>query len=330
MLHCGGAYLAVPHQTQPLSPASQGPCQRRVLPPLRLRMPGMLEAADCTATPREGMASILHPPASKSWAVGQRCPGRDCLGSCNVQVHGLWVLETVWGGGGVRRSLVWLHAWRCLAIRGAARRRPQGAMLAFGSCTRRSKKEPPTVTVFCNGRKGKKLARSCVCSSGRVGYPRGASAAQGTVLGLLNVSIVLVLGVGDVHDGHQSLLGAKAALQPVTIHLGDDLQNIPFVEAQLSCLSGNVMAKSFHLTAGRRKVGLAHLRTLTPPRDHHRSRGERKTPPASLASQAPNCSPSSSPPADCGVVVDGCTSCITAPNHSLVHNYQGGQANCNR
>lgn len=137
--------------------------------------------------------------------------------------------------------------------------------MAFGSCTRRSKKEPPMVTVFCNGRKGKKLARSCVCSSGRVGYPRGASAAQGTVLGLLNVSVVLVLGVGDIHDGHQSLLGAKAALQPVTIHLGDDLQNIPFVEAQLSCLSGNMMAKSFHLAVGRRKIGLAHLRTLTHP-----------------------------------------------------------------
>lgn len=170
---------------------------------------------------------------------------------------------------------MWLHAWRCLAIRGAARRRPRGAKLAFGSCTRRSKKEPPTVTVFCNGRKGKKLARSCVCSSGRVDYPRGA---QETVLGLLNVSIVLVLRVGDIHDGHQSLLGAKAALQPVTIHLGDDLQNIPFVEAQLSCFSGNVMAKSFHLTAGRRKIGLAHLRTPTPPRDHHRPRGRGKYP----------------------------------------------------
>lgn len=168
--------------------------------------------------------------------------------------------------------------------------------MAFGSCTRGSKKEPPTVTVFCNGRKGKKLARSCVCSSGRVGYARGVSAAQGTVLGHLNVSIVLVLRVGDIHDGHQSLLGAKAALQPVTIHLGDDLQNIPFVEAQLSCLSGNVMAKSFHLTAGRRKVGLAHLRTLTPSRDHHRSRGERKTSPASLPSEAPSCPPSSPSP----------------------------------
>lgn len=29
----------------------------------------MLEAADCTATPREGMASILHPPASNSWGA---------------------------------------------------------------------------------------------------------------------------------------------------------------------------------------------------------------------------------------------------------------------
>lgn len=76
-----------------------------------LRISGMLEAADCTATPREGSASILHPPASSSWTLGQRCPGRGCLGSCNVQVHGLWALETVWGGGGVRRSLVWLHAW---------------------------------------------------------------------------------------------------------------------------------------------------------------------------------------------------------------------------
>lgn len=111
------------------------------------------------------------------------------------------------------------------------------------------------------------------------------------MLGLLNVSIVLILRVGDIHDGHQSLLGAKAALQPVTIHLGDDLQNIPFVEAQLSCLSGNVMAKSFHLTVGRRKVGLVHLRTLTPPRDHHRPGGERKTPPASLPNKASPAAP---------------------------------------
>lgn len=81
--------------------------------------------------------------------------------------------------------------------------------------------------------------------------PSGASAAHGTVLGLPARSVVLILRVGDVHDGHQPLLGAEAALQPVTIHLGDDLQDVPFVEAQLSRLSGNVMAKSFHLAAGR-------------------------------------------------------------------------------
>lgn len=186
---------------------------------------------------------------------------------------------------------MWLHAWRCLEIRGAARTRPPGGINWPLAAAQGARRNHLRLLYSVNGRKGKKLARSCVCSSGRVGYPRGASAAQGTVLGLLKVSIVLVLGVGDVHDGHQSLLGAKAALQPVTIHLGDDLQNIPFVEAQLSCLSGNVMAKSFHLTAGRRKAGLAHLRTLTPPRDHHRHGGERKTLPASHPSQAPSCPP---------------------------------------
>lgn len=206
---------------------------------------------------------------------------------------------------------------------------PRGLSWPLAAAQGGARREPPMVTVFCNGRKGKKLARSCVCSSGRVGYPRGASATQGTVLGLLNVSIVLVLRVGHVHDGHQSLLGAKAALQPVAIHLGDDLQNIPFVEAQLSCLSGNVMAKSFHLTAGKRKIGLAHLRTLTPSRHRHRPRGQRKTPPASLPSQAPSCTPSSPSPEDCRAVVDGCTSCITTPNHPLVRDYERGQANCN-
>lgn len=86
-----------------------------------------------------------------------------------------------------------------------------------------------------------------------LGIPRGAAAAHGTVLGLSATSIVLILRVGHVHDGHESLLGAETALQPVTIHLGDDLQDIPFVEAQLSFLGGNVMAKSFHLTVGKRK-----------------------------------------------------------------------------
>lgn len=127
------------------------------------------------------------------------------------------------------------------------------AKLAIGSCTRRRGKEPPTVIVFCNGKKGKKLARSCVCSSGRVGFSRGASAAHSSVLGLPAMSVVLIIWMGDVHDGHQSLLGAKAALQPVTIHFGDDLQDVPLLKAQLSSLGGDVMAKSFHLTAGRRR-----------------------------------------------------------------------------
>lgn len=89
-------------------------------------------------------------------------------------------------------------------------------------------------------------------------------AAHGTVLGLPATSIVLVLRVGDVHDGHQSLLGAEAALQPVTVHLGDDLQYIPFVEAELSRLGGDVMAKSFHLTAGKGKGG-----RVSSPQDTH-------------------------------------------------------------
>lgn len=57
----------------------------------------------------------------------------------------------------------------CTAMPGNTRyslQKAPRASLAFGSCTRRSKKEPPTVTVFCNGKKGKKLARSCVCFSG--------------------------------------------------------------------------------------------------------------------------------------------------------------------
>lgn len=155
----------------------------------------------------------------------------------------------------------------CTAMPGNTRcslQKTLGAKSASGSCMRRSRKEPPTVTVFCNGKKGKKLARSCVCSSGRVCFPRGAAAAHGTVLGLPARSIVLVLRVGDVHDGHQSLLGAEAALQPVTVHLGDDLQDVPLVEAQLSCLGGNVMAKSFHLTAGRERGGKVSL-----PQDTH-------------------------------------------------------------
>lgn len=144
----------------------------------------------------------------------------------------------------------------CMVMPGNTRcssQKTSAAKLAFGSCTRRSKKEPSMVTVFCNGKKGKKLARSCVCSSGRVGFPKGASAAHGTVLGLPATSIVLVLWVGDIHDGHQPLLTAEAALQPVTIHLGDDLQDVPLIEAQLSCLGGNVMAKSFHLAADKRR-----------------------------------------------------------------------------
>lgn len=162
--------------------------------------------------PRGGESQ--HPAPSTvilSRAVGQCCPDRDCLGSCYVRVYSLQVLEMAWGGGGSGGP-------QCGCMHGGAwqyevqlAENPR-AKLAFGSCTRRSKKEPPMVTVFCNGKKGKKLARSCVCSSDRVGFPRGASAAHGTVLGFPAMSIVLVLRVGDVHDGHQSLLGAEAAL----------------------------------------------------------------------------------------------------------------------
>lgn len=194
-----------------------------------------------------------------------------------------------WGGGGSGGPRV----AACMVMPGNTRcslQKTLGAKLAFGSCTRRSKNEPPMVTVFCNGKKGKKLARSCVCSSGRVAFPRGASAAHGTVLGLPATSIVLVLRVGDVHDGHQSLLGAEAALQPVTVHLGDDLQYIPFVEAELSRLGGDVMAKSFHLTAGRGRGGRVSSpqdTTLLKPRNCMH-RGVRKTPTASPSSRAPS------------------------------------------
>lgn len=51
--------------------------------------------------PRGGDGQHPAPSSVKlSRAVGQRCPGRDCLGSCYVRVHGLRVLEMVWGGGG--------------------------------------------------------------------------------------------------------------------------------------------------------------------------------------------------------------------------------------
>lgn len=220
----------------------------------------------------------------------------------------------------------------CTAMPGNTRyslQKAPGAESAFGSCTRRSKKEPPTVTVFFNG---KKLARSCVCSSGRVGFPRRASAAHGTVLGLPATSIVLILRVGDVHDGHQSLLGAEAALQPVTVYLGDDLQDIPLVETQLSCLGGNVMAKSFHFTAGRGRGGRVNLPQHTHPIEAQgppqAQRCEESTPclPPQTGSQLP---PSSLSPADCRLGVDRCTSCVTALICPLVHEYKGGQVNCN-
>lgn len=48
---------------QPISPDLQRLCQHTVLPTLWLMMSGMLMAADVSATPREGTASTLHPPA---------------------------------------------------------------------------------------------------------------------------------------------------------------------------------------------------------------------------------------------------------------------------
>lgn len=91
------------------------------------------------------------------------CSGRVCLGSCYVRVHGLWVQEMVWGGrgsGGPQCGCMHGNAWQ-YKVQLAE---DPGSRVAFGSCMRRSKKEPPMVTVFCNGMKGKKLARSCVCS----------------------------------------------------------------------------------------------------------------------------------------------------------------------
>lgn len=126
--------------------------------------------------------------------------------------------------------------------------------------------------------------------------PSGASAAHGTVLGLPARSVVLILRVGDVHDGHQPLLGAEAALQPVTIHLGDDLQNIPFVEAQLSCLSGNVMAKSFHLAADRGRG-----ERVRSPNNAHTA----ENPPA--ATPRPMRTPSHHVPSPCGTATCHCS-----------------------
>lgn len=116
--------------------------------------------------PRQGTASILHPSREKKKTepAPAGIPATYKPTTCRC-----WRL--VWGGGGSGSA-------RCGCMHGDAWQDEvqlaEGpvAGLAFGSCTRRSKKEPPTVTVFCNGKKGKKLARSCVCLSGRAEYPQ--------------------------------------------------------------------------------------------------------------------------------------------------------------
>lgn len=91
------------------------------------------------------------------------------------------------------------------------------------------------------GREKACLVRRC---SARRGEGGGLAGAGGPVL----LSIVLVLHVGDVHDGHQPALRSSPAPQPVGVRLARHAQDVPLLEAQLPGLRGDVVAKGLHLT----------------------------------------------------------------------------------
>lgn len=91
-------------------------------------------------------------------------------------------------------------------------------------------------------------ARCCLANGARL--CSGSKDSRGSQKLLLPgplPSVVLVLRVGDVHDGHQPALRPAAAPQPVGIRLAQHSQDVSLLEAQLPGRCGEMVAQGLHL-----------------------------------------------------------------------------------